>query len=281
MNTNPERTTQLSQLKINHEELEQGLNEKKIDRNTSQNLFANLIREIAPADTVMWRTTSDSFTAGELCQHIEQGTETGQQYSSDVLRVARDFLKRKANREIDFMGVKELDCCTDDDRCCAECLYFTSEDHGTDRIQGCHNETAHADYLIKYDDDSSPYYSVCNHFITEEDYLNSISGLGEPSEVNLSGQTEVYGNLLAKYKPKAIKTDEENEQAIAVAEEFSHRHNRTAEEDELLCLLIALIEKYEEGHYPMEKSHGYGSMAGQIIMSRDFDEPLEDLKEYM
>ena len=30
-----------------------------------------------------------------------------------------------------------------------------------------------------------------------------------------------------------------------------------------------------------EKYHGYGSWAGQIIMSDDFDEPLEDLKEYM
>ena len=30
-----------------------------------------------------------------------------------------------------------------------------------------------------------------------------------------------------------------------------------------------------------EKRYGYGSMAGQIVMSDDFDEPLEDLAEYM
>ena len=30
-----------------------------------------------------------------------------------------------------------------------------------------------------------------------------------------------------------------------------------------------------------EKKYGYGSLAGKIIMSDDFDEPLEDLKEYM
>lgn len=30
-----------------------------------------------------------------------------------------------------------------------------------------------------------------------------------------------------------------------------------------------------------EKNYGYGSLAGQIVMSDDFDEPLEDLKEYM
>ena len=27
--------------------------------------------------------------------------------------------------------------------------------------------------------------------------------------------------------------------------------------------------------------HGYGSWEGQIIMSDDFDEPIEDLKDYM
>jgi Protein of unknown function (DUF2281) len=31
----------------------------------------------------------------------------------------------------------------------------------------------------------------------------------------------------------------------------------------------------------IDKSHGYGSWAGQIIMSDDFDEPLEDLKDYL
>jgi len=30
-----------------------------------------------------------------------------------------------------------------------------------------------------------------------------------------------------------------------------------------------------------EKRYGYGSMAGQIIMADDFDDPLEDLAEYM
>ena len=31
----------------------------------------------------------------------------------------------------------------------------------------------------------------------------------------------------------------------------------------------------------IEVTQGYGSWAGQIIMSDDFDEPLEDLAEYM
>ena len=31
----------------------------------------------------------------------------------------------------------------------------------------------------------------------------------------------------------------------------------------------------------METAHGYGSCTDQIIMSDDFDEPLEDFAEYM
>ena len=30
-----------------------------------------------------------------------------------------------------------------------------------------------------------------------------------------------------------------------------------------------------------EEKYGYGSLAGKITMSDDFDEPLEDLQEYM
>jgi len=32
---------------------------------------------------------------------------------------------------------------------------------------------------------------------------------------------------------------------------------------------------------PAKQQHGYGSWAGQIFMSSDFDEPLEELEEYM
>jgi hypothetical protein len=31
----------------------------------------------------------------------------------------------------------------------------------------------------------------------------------------------------------------------------------------------------------LELKYGYGSLAGKITMSDDFDEPLEDLKDYM
>ncbi|MGH8001705.1 MAG: helix-turn-helix domain-containing protein [Brasilonema sp.] len=72
--------------------------------------------------------------------------------------------------------------------------------------------------------------------------------------MTLTFNRETYASLLAKYQPKVIKTDEENEQAIALAEELSHQSNRTLEETALLDLLMTLIEKYEDEHYSIGES---------------------------
>ena len=72
--------------------------------------------------------------------------------------------------------------------------------------------------------------------------------------MTLTFNRETYESLLAQYQPKVIKTDEENEQAIALAEELSHKDNRSLEESALLALLIILIEKYEDEHYQMGES---------------------------
>ncbi|MGF1494022.1 MAG: DUF2281 domain-containing protein [Microcoleaceae cyanobacterium] len=59
---------------------------------------------------------------------------------------------------------------------------------------------------------------------------------------------------------------------------------------EVLHYIEFLLEKHTEvntaSHQTFtgaksEKLYGYGSMAGQIIMSDDFDEPLEELAGYM
>ncbi|RCJ27389.1 transcriptional regulator [Nostoc sp. ATCC 43529] len=62
-----------------------------------------------------------------------------------------------------------------------------------------------------------------------------------------------YGKLLAEYQPKIITTEEENEQAIALALNLEHRPNLTPEEEMLLELLVTLIEKFEETNYPIPK----------------------------
>lgn len=68
-------------------------------RSLSRDVLAGLIREVSPADSVIWRTAGgDDYTADELERHIEAGDEIGRQYVSDLLRVSRDFLRRTADR---------------------------------------------------------------------------------------------------------------------------------------------------------------------------------------
>ena len=45
------------------------------------------------------------------------------------------------------------------------------------------------------------------------------------------------------------------------------------------CNKYPIAKTIEE--QPTKQQHGYGSLAGQIFMSSDFDEPLEELEEYM
>jgi hypothetical protein len=53
---------------------------------------------------------------------------------------------------------------------------------------------------------------------------------------------------------------------------------------ELLHYAEYLVDKYTKSKIAdeqPEQQHGYGSWEGQIFMSTDFDEPLEDLADYM
>ncbi len=79
---------------------------------------------------------------------------------------------------------------------------------------------------------------------------------------------ESYGKLLAEYQPKTIATEEENEQAIALAQNLERRPNRTAEEEMLLELLVTLIEKFEETHYPIPQGTPH-SMLMHLMDARD------------
>ena len=69
--------------------------------------------------------------------------------------------------------------------------------------------------------------------------------------MTLTFNPDTYGTLLSRYRPKAIATEAENESTIALAEELEHRPHRTPEEEALLDLLVILIEKFEDEHYPI------------------------------
>jgi hypothetical protein len=62
-------------------------------------VFAGLVDEVVPSDTILWKTSQGrTLTAEEISHEIESGSEIGLQYASDVLRVSRDFLKSMAKR---------------------------------------------------------------------------------------------------------------------------------------------------------------------------------------
>lgn len=86
---------------------------------------------------------------------------------------------------------------------------------------------------------------------------------------------ETYADLLAQYQPKIIETEEENQKAIDLAEELEHRE-RTPEEDALLSLLVTLIEKFEDEHYPISENSSH-SMLLHLIEARNIKQ--EDLVE--
>lgn len=68
-------------------------------------------------------------------------------------------------------------------------------------------------------------------------------------KMTLTFNPNKYKQLLAKYQPKIIKTEAENEEALLLIEELMHNSHRTPEEDELYQLLIILVEKFEQEYY--------------------------------
>lgn len=67
--------------------------------NFSRDVVAGLVREVPP-DEVAWRTLDgQELTSGELAAQVEAGTELGRQYASDLLRVSRDYMRRRSRRD--------------------------------------------------------------------------------------------------------------------------------------------------------------------------------------
>jgi hypothetical protein len=62
---------------------------------SAQDMMANLVREF-PADLVIHRGLEKFYTGAEMVQEIENGTEVGRVYASNLMRTARDSLARQA-----------------------------------------------------------------------------------------------------------------------------------------------------------------------------------------
>jgi len=64
---------------------------------------------------------------------------------------------------------------------------------------------------------------------------------------------KIYGRLLAKFAPKVIETEAENEAALAIVEQLILKGDgkRSPEEEAALGLLSSLVEQFEETAYPL------------------------------
>jgi HTH-type transcriptional regulator/antitoxin HigA len=69
---------------------------------------------------------------------------------------------------------------------------------------------------------------------------------------------------------KLIRTEDENQKALAIVEELMHRQNRSLEENELYELLILLIEKFEQEFYQPPTTVPY-SMIAFLLEQQNLD----------
>ena len=92
--------------------------------------------------------------------------------------------------------------------------------------------------------------------------------------MTLTFNPDKYKELLTAYLPKLIKTEAENEQALAMVEDLMHRE-RTTEENEVYQLLITLIEKFEQEYYQSNQQHNPVSML--LFLLEESDKNREDL----
>lgn len=79
-----------------------------------------------------------------------------------------------------------------------------------------------------------------------------------------------YARLLAKAVPRVIRTEDENERALALVESLMEKGERsmTPEEGELLDLLTKLIRDYEAAAYPPRKRSKPQSMVAFLVEQR-------------
>jgi HTH-type transcriptional regulator/antitoxin HigA len=86
--------------------------------------------------------------------------------------------------------------------------------------------------------------------------------------MTLTFNSDYYKKLLSQYQPKIIRTEAENEEALALVEALMHKSARSPEEDELYELLITLIEQFEQNHYAPGQSSTPHSLLSFLMEQR-------------
>jgi HTH-type transcriptional regulator / antitoxin HigA len=88
-------------------------------------------------------------------------------------------------------------------------------------------------------------------------------------KMTLTFNRDRYIDLLAEYQPKLIKTEAENDRALAMVEKLMHLSSCTPEQQELYELLIVLIEKFEQEFYQPQPETNPRSMLSFLMEQRD------------
>jgi HTH-type transcriptional regulator / antitoxin HigA len=70
-------------------------------------------------------------------------------------------------------------------------------------------------------------------------------------KMTLTFDQAIYRDLLTRFTPKVIETEEEYDRILSQVEQLTFNRNRTPEERAIYKLLVQLIEAYEEQHYCM------------------------------
>ncbi|MBA3924327.1 MAG: transcriptional regulator [Nostocaceae cyanobacterium] len=79
---------------------------------------------------------------------------------------------------------------------------------------------------------------------------------------------QTYANLLAEIQPVAIETEEENERMLAEVEKLmSLGEDLTPEQEQLLKLLVALIEQFEDKHYQLKRATPH-EVLNELMLAR-------------
>lgn len=74
--------------------------ETPISKNLDRRLFINLLNEIVPSNKIIFKASDgEIYKVKDMINHIKNETEIGKEYTSDLLRIARDLLSRKANKK--------------------------------------------------------------------------------------------------------------------------------------------------------------------------------------
>jgi HTH-type transcriptional regulator / antitoxin HigA len=89
--------------------------------------------------------------------------------------------------------------------------------------------------------------------------------------MTLTFNPEKYKEVLSEYQPKLIKTETENERALAIVEQLMNSPDLSPEQEEIYELLVILIERFEQEFYKPDRSKNSGSMLSFLMDQRDFN----------